>query len=150
MVDAAAGVLGIEWIEGKSVRHLLPGCANHEGNEQNDAAVCMVDDALEGTDALEGYGVSLGVCYCSSPPDPPETRNPETLMQLIGIELGKMHSADVIHGDLTTSNMMLRHPSIMKSPADIPRQLVRYNLVIEAQILTPCVGFDRLWSFICF
>ena len=27
---------------------------------------------------------------------------------MIGRELGKLHKADVIHGDLTTSNMMLR------------------------------------------
>ncbi|KIJ67338.1 hypothetical protein HYDPIDRAFT_84105, partial [Hydnomerulius pinastri MD-312] len=63
MVDAAEGVLGIEWIDGKSVRALLPGGA--EGEE-------------------------------------------DTLMGLIGVEIAKMHLADVIHGDLTTSNMMLR------------------------------------------
>lgn len=27
---------------------------------------------------------------------------------MIGEEIGKMHLADVIHGDLTTSNMMVR------------------------------------------
>lgn len=32
-------------------------------------------------------------------------------MSLIGTEIGKMHLADVVHGDLTTSNMMLRSPS---------------------------------------
>jgi len=32
----------------------------------------------------------------------------DELMGMIGIEIAKMHSADVIHGDLTTSNMMLR------------------------------------------
>ena len=29
-------------------------------------------------------------------------------MALIGAEIAKMHQADIIHGDLTTSNMMLR------------------------------------------
>ena len=29
-------------------------------------------------------------------------------MKLVGQELARMHCADVIHGDLTTSNMMLR------------------------------------------
>jgi tRNA A-37 threonylcarbamoyl transferase component Bud32 len=29
-------------------------------------------------------------------------------MQLIGCELGRMHRADIIHGDLTTSNMIVR------------------------------------------
>ena len=32
-------------------------------------------------------------------------------MTLIGIEIAKMHKANVIHGDLTTSNMMLRKSS---------------------------------------
>lgn len=30
------------------------------------------------------------------------------LMKEIGIMLAKMHSIDIIHGDLTTSNMILR------------------------------------------
>ena len=29
-------------------------------------------------------------------------------MGLIGAEIAKMHKGDIIHGDLTTSNMMLR------------------------------------------
>lgn len=33
----------------------------------------------------------------------------DTLMSLIGYQLAKMHSVDVIHGDLTTSNMMMRN-----------------------------------------
>lgn len=32
----------------------------------------------------------------------------DALMNMIGVEIAKMHYADVIHGDLTTSNMMLR------------------------------------------
>jgi len=32
-------------------------------------------------------------------------------MEMIGSEIAKMHKAEVIHGDLTTSNIMLRHPS---------------------------------------
>ena len=48
-------------------------------------------------------------------------------MDLIGVEIAKMHGADIIHGDLTTSNMMLRHPFSFKSPqgAPIPTELVR-------------------------
>jgi len=33
------------------------------------------------------------------------------MMTLISTEIAKMHLVDVIHGDLTTSNMMLRHTS---------------------------------------
>ena len=32
-------------------------------------------------------------------------------MTQVGTEIAKMHMADVIHGDLTTSNMMVRPPS---------------------------------------
>ena len=46
-------------------------------------------------------------------------------MHLIGVELAKMHIADIIHGDLTTSNMMLRHPSSFHpEDATIPTQVV--------------------------
>lgn len=41
-------------------------------------------------------------------------------MPLIGRQLANMHSADVIHGDLTTSNMMVRavkRPSSAQSPS---------------------------------
>lgn len=33
---------------------------------------------------------------------------PDDLMEKIGSGIAKMHMADIIHGDLTTSNMMLR------------------------------------------
>jgi TP53 regulating kinase-like protein len=90
MVDASAGVIGIEWIEGKSVRHLLPGGAEGELDKPQ-----IDDDASEEEDdPLLEYGISQ-----------------ETLMGLIGTEIAKMHIADIIHGDLTTSNMMLRIPS---------------------------------------
>ena len=46
----------------------------------------------------------------------------DVVMGMIGTEIAKMHKADIIHGDLTTSNMMLRHPS---SPKGL--QLVRYK-----------------------
>jgi len=87
MVDAVEGVLGIEWIHGQSVRKLLPGGAGEDEDESEDDV-----------DLLNEYDISLDV-----------------LMQLIGQEIAKMHLADVIHGDLTTSNMMLRHPSSFKS-----------------------------------
>jgi tRNA A-37 threonylcarbamoyl transferase component Bud32 len=45
-------------------------------------------------------------------------------MMVVGTEIAKMHLADIIHGDLTTSNMMLRHPSfILDSPQGM-QQLV--------------------------
>lgn len=40
-------------------------------------------------------------------------------MKLIGQEIAKMHAVDIIHGDLTTSNMMLR-----KSPGTDEMEVV--------------------------
>ena len=37
-------------------------------------------------------------------------------MKQIGAEIAKMHLADIIHGDLTTSNMMLRKVDEDESP----------------------------------
>jgi TP53 regulating kinase and related kinases len=46
-------------------------------------------------------------------------------MDLIGTEIAKMHQADVIHGDLTTSNMMLRGlASLGTSPRGRKAELV--------------------------
>ena len=36
---------------------------------------------------------------------------PDTIMASIGRSIGQMHAIDVIHGDLTTSNMLLRSSS---------------------------------------
>jgi TP53 regulating kinase-like protein len=54
MVDAVEGVIGIEWIEGKSVRHLLPGCAEEGIDETED------NREEEEVDPLSDYGVSQG------------------------------------------------------------------------------------------
>nr|GAT55353.1 bud32 protein kinase [Mycena chlorophos] len=98
MVDAAEGILGIEWIDGLSVRKLLPGGTPEEEDEEE-------EDTPE---PLTEYGISVDV-----------------LMRLIGQELAKLHLADVIHGDLTTSNMMLRHPrSFASHDSSLPTQLV--------------------------
>ena len=51
------------------------------------------------------------VRICSCPPSKYELKcnlGSEAVMTMIGVEIAKMHAADVIHGDLTTSNMMLR------------------------------------------
>ena len=47
------------------------------------------------------------------------------LMTLIGSEIGKLHLADIVHGDLTTSNMMLRD-----RVANTPAQLVSPSILM--------------------
>jgi len=54
MVDVLEGVLGIEWIEGKSVRRLLPGGVE----EEEEASEEILDDVEE--DPLKVFGVSVG------------------------------------------------------------------------------------------
>ncbi|KZT11464.1 uncharacterized protein LAESUDRAFT_809389 [Laetiporus sulphureus 93-53] len=95
MVDAVEGVLGLEWIDGKSIRFLLGGGA--EGEEVAENEIEETEDLEEAEDPLSQYGV-----------------NADTVMHMIGTEIANMHQADVVHGDLTTSNMMLRHPSASK------------------------------------
>ena len=62
MVDAAEGVLGIEWIDGKSVRFLLGGGAEGEEEIVEDASDEFDEDVpLEPEeDPLQEYGVSQG------------------------------------------------------------------------------------------
>ncbi|KAF9236781.1 hypothetical protein BU15DRAFT_88989 [Melanogaster broomeanus] len=91
MVDPAEGVLGIEWVDGKTVRVLLPGGAEEEGGSSEEDEVPESPETEVDEDQLAEFGISVDV-----------------LMKMIGVEIAKMHLADVIHGDLTTSNMMLR------------------------------------------
>lgn len=128
MVDATEGVLGIEWVEGKSVRMLLGGGA--EGEEEK---VLDLDEFLDETtdtsgesvscvDPLEEYQVTIGVFLRSTLLSPSNLSRVGEIMELIGSEIAKMHTADVIHGDLTTSNMIIRHPFAIKGSS--PTKLV--------------------------
>ncbi|KAI5122253.1 hypothetical protein M0805_007118 [Coniferiporia weirii] len=89
MVDATEGVIGIEWIEGKSVRALLG--EDEESDQELDEDTEEPDDQAGVESHLLEFGVSQ-----------------HEVMVMIGVQLAKMHRADVVHGDLTTSNMMLQ------------------------------------------
>ena len=84
------------------------------------------------------------------------------LMQLIGRELGRMHQADIIHGDLTTSNMLVRctttstsdisaDPEIVSSrPSPSPRQATNspggsFDRSFDRSSLTLGSRFNRPW-----
>ncbi|KAL4247187.1 EKC/KEOPS complex subunit BUD32 [Abortiporus biennis] len=117
MVDAPEGVLGIEWIDGKSVRFLLGGGAEGEEEiEEVDDAVADEDEDSEQEDFLRDYGVT-----------------PDQVMKLIGTEIAKMHKADVVHGDLTTSNMMLRHP--LKAGGSAEMVLIDFGLAYVSTLV---------------
>lgn len=105
-VDEVGGVLGLEKIDGWSIREVLGGGAEGEV-EGEDAAEGEDIEQLPETDELEeSEGMKalreLGVTQ-------------EDLMRSIGQALAQLHVTNIIHGDLTTSNMMVRltpdHPN---------------------------------------
>jgi len=89
-VDEKEGILGLELVPGKSVREWLGGGA--EGEDE-----LIVDEAEADAEGDEEIVMSED--------------DQIKLMRLIGKQLAIMHEADIIHGDLTTSNMMLRPAS---------------------------------------
>ncbi|KAF6754804.1 hypothetical protein DFP72DRAFT_990281 [Ephemerocybe angulata] len=107
MVDASEGVLGIEWIEGQCVRKLLPG--GEEPEEGREVFEEAEQSTLDASNPLRAYRITI-----------------DQLLGLIGTELAKLHKADIIHGDLTTSNMMVRHPSSFSPSKEsgVPTELV--------------------------
>lgn len=123
MVDAAEGVLGIEWIEGKSVRMLLGGGAECEEESVLDPDEFLDDitdtsgESASHVDPLEEYQVTIGTFQKIIYPTYSTPSCLGEIMELIGSEIAKMHRADVIHGDLTTSNMIIRHPFATKGPS---------------------------------
>ncbi|KAI5985521.1 kinase-like domain-containing protein [Pisolithus albus] len=94
MVDAAEGVLGLEWIDGKAVRVLLPGGSEEDSAAQISEGTDDVEPDKCGDAALVEFGMER-----------------DDVLNMVGVEIAKMHLADIIHGDLTTSNMMLRKGS---------------------------------------
>ncbi|TFK51285.1 hypothetical protein OE88DRAFT_1712552 [Heliocybe sulcata] len=120
LVDASQGILGFEWIEGKSIRMLLGGGA--EGEEETEYTA----DLLEDEDAVDSPEDELQSLYGLTP---------DVLMAMIGTEIGKMHLADVIHGDLTTSNMMLRRMFSTASSSTVELVLVDFGLAYTSTLV---------------
>lgn len=77
--DTESGWLVLEFVEGKTVRRVLDGWAHGRSSTSQDTTA-------EG-DEDEGI---------------------KSVMQRVGREVGKLHYLGVCHGDLTTSNIMLR------------------------------------------
>jgi TP53 regulating kinase-like protein len=61
MVDAVEGVLGIEWIEGKSVRKILPGGEAEQAGEEEGPGEELDPHPEDVEGVLTEYGISLGV-----------------------------------------------------------------------------------------
>lgn len=84
-VDEAAGWMMIEWVAGQPVRARV----NAWLGDKTEAEVLAAGD---GTGGDRGTGNAELVA----------------LMRRVGAAVGTLHAAGVVHGDLTTSNMMLR------------------------------------------
>ncbi|KAH9052672.1 kinase-like domain-containing protein [Lactarius vividus] len=113
-VDAASGALGIEWIDGRSLRSLLGSGDEGEETYREEDEVASAEDE----DLFAEYEVPK-----------------DALMAMVGTEIAKMHLADIIHGDLTTSNMMLRHPSsIINSPGVHRLVLIDFGLAYTSTL----------------
>ncbi|KAK7509788.1 kinase-like protein [Phyllosticta citriasiana] len=128
-VDWDAGWLLLEWIPGHTIRACLDRYLHDalatrsqpaldavreeeqggEGDEQQQQQ--QQQQQQEGEQATRDHGVL------------DKTRVPELwdLMTRVGRAVGRMHAVGVVHGDLTTSNLMLRTPSPSPSPSS-PQQ----------------------------
>ncbi|KAL9122621.1 MAG: hypothetical protein Q9187_000812 [Circinaria calcarea] len=96
----SGGWMMMEWIEGETVRKILDGWLKLGAN------VTISPDSEIETD--------------TDRPDGKE-HNSELvdLMTRIGKAVGKMHEIGIVHGDLTTSNLMLRPRPTATAPTDI-------------------------------
>ncbi|GAA5991421.1 hypothetical protein JCM10908_003306 [Rhodotorula pacifica] len=97
LVDVRQGCLGMEWIDGWTVRELLGGGQ---------------DDEVDAVDAEPRTNLPV-----SAPPSALREAEDE-ILAAIGQEIARMHLADVIHGDLTTSNLMVRRQATSGSPLE--------------------------------
>jgi TP53 regulating kinase and related kinases len=84
--DGEGGWMVVEWIKGPTIRAALNAWTRHAESELRDTP-----GSKESPVILE-------------------------LMQRIGRAIGKLHAIGVIHGDLTTSNLMLSQPGTVMDP----------------------------------
>ncbi|KAI8155006.1 EKC/KEOPS complex subunit BUD32 [Colletotrichum sp. SAR 10_71] len=110
-LDEAAGWIMLEWIPGAPVRvrinewldSVVPsqGLAGVPEEETDDKVMADTQEATTTTTPEEKAAAA------APRRDATEIKN---LMSRMGAAVGKMHKIGIVHGDLTTSNMMLRPP----------------------------------------
>lgn len=88
-VDEAAGWLMMEWVEGQPVRVGVNAWLGDKSEDEVNRAAGQGEGEGEG-EGGQGNAELVG------------------LMRRVGAAVGKLHAAGLVHGDLTTSNMMLR------------------------------------------
>ncbi|KAG9033239.1 serine/threonine-protein kinase bud32 [Tulasnella sp. JGI-2019a] len=114
MVDPWEGIIGVEFIDGPSIRGILGG-ENEEEEYEGESEGPSVNGVLS---YLQKHGATPG-----------------QIMRLVGQELAKMHAVDVVHGDLTTSNMMLRptRSSLEEAASLFPLEVVLIDFGLSFQ-----------------
>ncbi|KAM0793699.1 hypothetical protein ACM66B_001124 [Microbotryomycetes sp. NB124-2] len=127
VVDLKQGVIGMEWIEGWSVREVLGG-----GREGDELAESDEDGEDEVVTAEQAAAESQELLQVLSE----KGVDRDVMLETIGVAIAKMHLAEVIHGDLTTSNMMLRlvDPA---SPNHQPFEVVMIDFGLSSTSFTP-------------
>jgi len=81
------------------------------------------------------------------------TRLRDDLIATIGTQVGRLHSNNIIHGDLTTSNMILRDDEVVfidfglgEFSSETERQAVDAHLFKQALKSTHFVHWEEYWS----
>ncbi|CAI9628131.1 unnamed protein product [Alternaria burnsii] len=103
--DWDAGWLVLEYVDGRTVRKVLDGWAHQVTQREKD------EKATEGVD--KGNREAL---------KEEEEAEILDLMRRVGREVGKLHELGVCHGDLTTSNIMLRTPKPQNTETEEQQQ----------------------------
>ncbi|KAI2623738.1 tyrosine protein kinase [Xylaria nigripes] len=96
-VDESAGWLMMEWVSGGPVRAAISEWLRRR-RETERAEGRAGDAIIDGTREADAYLVAL--------------------LQRIGAAVGRMHKIGIVHGDLTTSNMMLKPCEKGEEPAN--------------------------------
>ncbi|KAF6843418.1 serine/threonine-protein kinase BUD32 [Colletotrichum musicola] len=101
-LDEVAGWLMLEWIEGEPVR-------------------VRINEWLDSSSSIPNTISEEQQQDTEMPDADRDTAEIRSLMRRMGAAIGKMHKMGVVHGDLTTSNMMLRPPkTASSSPTSTP------------------------------
>ncbi|UOH83883.1 EKC/KEOPS complex subunit BUD32 [Cryptococcus neoformans] len=143
-VDEKAGVIGMERIEGWSVREILGGGAEGEV------------EVIEEQEIEEEASNKVGVTPVREEPDEPENEGlkalkklgvtQEHLMRSIGAALARLHKTMIIHGDLTTSNMMVLIDFGLSSQAQFPENYAVDLYVLERAFASTHPRSEKLYA----
>ncbi|CAK9781783.1 kinase-like protein [Cutaneotrichosporon oleaginosum] len=125
-VDEPGGTLALERIEGWSVREVLGGGAEGEvevgANDERERDGTETPREDEEVVVGESEGMAALAPHGGVP----------ALMTAVGEALARLHHTGVVHGDLTTSNMMVRMTPDGASPYEIV--LIDFGLASQATL----------------